>query len=252
MQNKHHIDLLKKSVEEWNSFRVRNKTFLPDLEGADLKGGDLKRANLEKANLQKASLQKSILRNANLYDANLEGARLWDADVSNADIQGANFKNAQLDGLKFNKNIKSLGAKVEACRGNPRFKRLVMENEYIEATKHDYPFWSKIWFITSDYGRSPLRLSLFGCAIIASFALIYGLYPDLIHWPNQQSDQPELSESYFMPIYYSIVVFSTLGDSAISPANLYGQIVVCMEVLLGYIWLGVFVSVIVRRVLPGF
>jgi uncharacterized protein YjbI with pentapeptide repeats len=51
MANDEHIARLKKSVADWNAWRIENPNIRPDLSGADLT-----RTNLSGANLSEASL----------------------------------------------------------------------------------------------------------------------------------------------------------------------------------------------------
>lgn len=52
MANKEHLDLLKRGVEAWNSWRNENLDIEPNLSDADLSGLDLSKANFSKANIQ--------------------------------------------------------------------------------------------------------------------------------------------------------------------------------------------------------
>ena len=126
MANPEHLKILKKGVEVWNKWRMRNPDVKPDLSGAnlsdallswaDLRGADLSRANLigavlfranlsgadlrvtdlSEANLREADLREANLRHADLSSADLWKADLWQADLWQADLRYANLSSADL------------------------------------------------------------------------------------------------------------------------------------------------------------
>jgi hypothetical protein len=54
--------------------------------------------------------------------------------------------------------------------------------------------------------------------------------------------------SAWTPFYYSFVTFTTLGFGDVTPGNLGGEIIVTVEVVLGYITLGILVSILANKV----
>jgi uncharacterized protein YjbI with pentapeptide repeats len=93
---KPHLNLLKRSVEEWNAFRNANPEVKPNLTGANLSYAHLTRANLSDANLTDAHLAYADLSDANLTDAHLAYADLSDANLTDADLTDANLTDADL------------------------------------------------------------------------------------------------------------------------------------------------------------
>jgi hypothetical protein len=102
-------DRLGRGVLQWNSFRRRNREYVPQLSGADLEGWDLSSADLRGADLRGAHLTGAKLRGANLRGADLRRARLIDADLTSADLEKANLRHAELRGSLL------LGAKLEGA-----------------------------------------------------------------------------------------------------------------------------------------
>ncbi len=103
MANQEHIELLKKSVEEWNQWRKKNPDLIPDLNNTNLKEINCRKANLKKASiqgthLQGAKLQGADLQEAKLYNAFLNDAKLQRANIYGADLGGADLSEADLDG----------------------------------------------------------------------------------------------------------------------------------------------------------
>jgi uncharacterized protein YjbI with pentapeptide repeats len=74
------------------------------LDNANLKDADLRGANFYIASLENANLRNANLRNANLRDADLYCADLRGADLRGAKLWGANFQNADLRGVKSDKD----------------------------------------------------------------------------------------------------------------------------------------------------
>ncbi len=74
MAEQKQLDLLKQSVEVWNTWRTRRKKTFIDLTGANLNETNLNGANLHKANLSEAFLIGTDLSEANLSLATLSGA----------------------------------------------------------------------------------------------------------------------------------------------------------------------------------
>ena len=124
MANKNQVDILKRGVKYWNSWRKENPHLWPNLVKADLsnlnlKGADffisdLREANLSNSDCSYANFSGSIcirtnftnsqLQNANLYIANLNGCNFNSADLSFAimgdtilvDIDFRNIRNVDL------------------------------------------------------------------------------------------------------------------------------------------------------------
>ena len=114
MANKEHVDLLKKSVKNWNSWRKQNPEIQPNLENADLRS-----CNLSGANLTGALLRGVNCQGANLSSASLkiiveclkgQNERLWGTssverevltDASYADFRGADLTKVNLKGVKL-------------------------------------------------------------------------------------------------------------------------------------------------------
>ena len=69
MANPDHLAQLKAGVEQWNSWRRRNRGISPDLSDADLRGTNLNNADLSDTILFKALLNGADLRSAIMCSA---------------------------------------------------------------------------------------------------------------------------------------------------------------------------------------
>lgn len=93
MANKQGLRLLRKSVSQFNQYRITNPSVLIDLTGANLTGADLTRADLTGTNLTGADLTEAKYNILNLLNISMGNvsheltAELmrWDALISGAD-----------------------------------------------------------------------------------------------------------------------------------------------------------------------
>jgi uncharacterized protein YjbI with pentapeptide repeats len=86
MANAEQLNLLRRDVMAWRTWRKQNPETIPDLRGADLRG----------LNLSQALLSHAILLNADLSNADLSQAWLVEANLRGADLSGANLAGASL------------------------------------------------------------------------------------------------------------------------------------------------------------
>ncbi|TQP31219.1 hypothetical protein FLL93_15320 [Vibrio cholerae] len=214
-----------------------------------------------------AEFYESDVRNADFYECSFYEARFSRADLSGAkflggghnplidreirfNMCGMSIRNSKLSTdtyfhiakvssetdfrtIDFDKARFSAGLKQTLQYCNRRHN---WEDWYRKNKKSTSKFVSAFWTI-SDYGRSPLRViqSFFGVCII--FALLYCLGCDLT---------TEKSMGMLNSIYFSVITMTTLGFGDIS-ANLsssLGQILVMLQVILGYVILGALISVL--------
>ena len=78
MANPEHLRILKRGIEAWNRWRLKQPEILPDLHNADLHGKDLHKADFHYSDLHKANLQGADLREGTL-DEVLKQSTAWDA-----------------------------------------------------------------------------------------------------------------------------------------------------------------------------
>ncbi len=115
MADQEHVDILRRSVKEWNRWRDQHHK-LPDLSGANLSGAKLSGADFDDVNLIGANLSGANLISVTLSGADCTGATLSGADLSfanlmiadfskanfiSADLSGANLSGANLNGTDF-------------------------------------------------------------------------------------------------------------------------------------------------------
>ncbi len=239
-----------------------------DLEGADLSSSGIGMSQFQNAKLFNANLSKSTLSGANLEGADLRccimrGTRLREtvlvnADLTGADMQGADLSLSIVTGALFNnvdlrearlrmmKDFKSaqwIGADIRDINfaGAYLMRRFVVDQNYLKEFRDRSRMSGiiyKIWWLTSDCGRSVSRWLVCILMLISTFSFLYTFveidYGDYHTWLS--------------PIYFSIVTITTLGYGDVLPASTAGQIVALAEVMSGYLMLGGLISIFSNKV----
>lgn len=287
MADQEHLKMFLQGVPCWNKWRNENPDIQPDLSdaklvgwnssarkawnssmainlqkanlwNADLSGACLIEADLRGAILLQAKLEKSCLMNANFENANLEHANVKSADFVNANLEGAN-----VSGILYNRFTRYRGMRVATCYGSPRFRRFAQDQDFIEEFReesHYRRFLYYLWLISTDCGRSFWPLLLWMLLVCSLFGAVYADY-EIPGWfsfmPQSLKDfliaiDPQVnllpSHTWFSPYYFSIVTLTTLGFGDITPSNLAGEIWVAIEVMLGYVILGLLVSILGNKI----
>jgi uncharacterized protein YjbI with pentapeptide repeats len=243
------------------------------LEGANLFEAILEGADLRSANLNGARLLGAQLQGADLRSANLNGARLLGAQLQGADLRSANLNGADVTGIKYDNEEKCRGLKtekyrginVDGCYGDDMFKRFAKDQAWLEqylATRKTRleKFRAHLWALTCGYGRNLGAWVFWAAYLMFIFAgIIFAMGPDHFKFPEVIKDPifhpdinsyptPPAAEGFMTSLYYSVVTFSTLGFGDITPKTGWGQMVVIVEVLLGYVMLGGLISILAERI----
>ena len=145
---------------------------------------------------------------------------------------------------------------------NPYLKRYIEDEQWIASWRarsrwHKFLFY--VWELTCHCGRS-FALWLFWTLLAAAiFGFIYAPYhaPSWLPLksvfvsldPHLQVSPavPDRMPTRLTPYYFSIVTFTTLGFGDVTPLNLWGEIWLALEVLLGYIMLGGLISILANK-----
>src|SRR5215204_4990072 len=102
MADQSHLDILRQSVEVWNSWKGGSAIdVVPDLSEVKLSEAELDGVDLRRTNLSGAELFRANLSGADLSWANLSGANLSGANLSGADLSGAILWVTKLSGALF-------------------------------------------------------------------------------------------------------------------------------------------------------
>ena len=232
-----------------------------DLTGANLGAADLRGADLRGTKLRGVDLSEADLSNANLNEADLTGTNLTRADITGANLHNANFAGTNLTGMKDGgfreKRGRYYGIRgLDSCFGDPLFVRDAKDQDYLDTLEvaiDETPStgkrrWKRFWFSAwglIDYGRSLGKLALGAFIVTMFFGVIFHL-DSIFGW--QFFSLPKSADSPLTPYYYSIVTYTRLGSGGITPTHWVGEIVLICERILGYVTLGLLLSILANRV----
>lgn len=215
-----------------------------NLQGAELDGASLTDADLTGALMALASLAGARLGGARLVDADLSRATLQDADLGGVDVRDASFKGADLRRARLSGTRGFRRADWIECDvrdvdpvGSALLKEVVADQNFLHEFRHQSR-WSelvyRVWWLTSDCGRSALRWGACSVLITLLFAGVY-TFVDV-----DFGDEP----TAIAPLYFSVVTLSTLGFGDITPVSAAAQVAVIAEVIVGYTMLGGLMSLL--------
>jgi len=132
MANLKHMDLIKRGVDTWNTWRINNSHIIPSLSEAGLHMAYLNKANLSHADLSDAGLRLADLIEANLKDADMYWANLSEANLRGANLRGTNLQGANMTGSNL-RSTKMNGANLSQAnmsRANMGNTELIRANLY--------------------------------------------------------------------------------------------------------------------------
>jgi len=152
---------------------------------------------------------------------------------------------AKVDGIRYDRKASFRGIRVASCYGSSRFRRYAQDQDYIEEFKEAHPVYYTFWLALTDCGRSMTRVVMWSVA----FALFFGL---VFYALGEQAfviaQREEMGWSPFTMIYYSVVTFTTLGFGDITPRTPLAAGIVMVEVITGYLMLGILISILATKV----
>ena len=225
---------------------------MADLSNAKLLGADFSHSTFTKAkltgtDLRTALLERSRLREADLRNADCTGADLRQCDLALTQVNGAILDNADMRGARLRRmsgfeNARWYGTDIRDINfaGAYRLRRFVIDQNYLREFRESSRLAAvlyRIWWLTSDCGRSMTRWCLWILAFVSLFAWLYTLcdvdYGKYDNWIG--------------PFYYSVVTITTLGYGDIVPASPAARIIAMIEVVFGYIMLGGLLSIFTNK-----
>lgn len=127
---------------------------------------------------------------------------------------------------------------------NPGLKRDIEDEQYIEDFRGKNPSIYKLWAWSSDCGRSLTLWAFWSLLFAFIFALIYTIFPGTIMVRPPLDNYTGLPAKFLINLYFSVVTYTTLGLGDIHAATLEGALVVGLEVILGYLFLGGLIAIL--------
>jgi hypothetical protein len=247
----------KEDMTEWNQWREENPNEVILLERAELNETYLQGANLQNAVLWEAKLIRSNLRETHLQNAKMMRAYLQGAEFGCAKLQGADFSRAIINGetliwrCEVDRRTKFEGVGLESIRIYPDIKQLLEYNIRRMNWEDWYkkgPWWQRIrksvinqgFWLISDYGMSAPRVIGVFFIFAFLFAIFYWFFPSCV----KGIVEGEGLRSFLHAFYFSVVTMTTLGfgDIAANPNSWMGQVLLMIQVILGYVVLGALVT----------
>lgn len=223
-----------------------------DLSGAIFFGADLTNASFSSATLVGTDFRAANLDHARLIEADLTGADFSGATVSNADLSKAKVRRAQFTGTDFSQSALRhledfddadwIGVSVVDIdfSGAYLLRREIMDQNYLyEFRTRDrrHAALYTVWKATSDCGRSLARWGAMTVMVALLFAVLYTVV-DIGYGSN---------ETALSPLYFSVVTITTLGYGDALPQSIAAQVLVMLEVAMGYMMLGGVLSIFATR-----
>ncbi|TET23881.1 MAG: hypothetical protein E3J71_00710 [Candidatus Stahlbacteria bacterium] len=245
-----------------------------NLQQARLSYANLQGAYLTNANLQEADLSGANLQEANLGEANLQKARLWEANLQKADFSKSKLHGCYMYGVLLNdakyltwQQVEYTGEEkdknwMNALDAYRRLKNYFhQQGQYDDEAQAYYrerlmaqrQAWKEKklgkWFvlfllnILAGFGEKLWRTVVGAFATILIFSGIYWLAGKLV------TNGGEPITKFWHCLYFSVVTFATLGFGDISPAlhSTGTQVAAVIEVILGYVFLGMLITIIARK-----
>lgn len=216
--------------------------FSADLTGASLSGVDATGADFRTARLDEARLLDSDLTGADFSRSCLGGADLAGATVGDAVFRDADLSGALLGGLRNYEKANWINAAISSTdfSGAYLVRRTIMDQNYLHEfrnTDRVHEVLYQIWRFTSDCGRSITRWGFVTAVVASLFAILY----------TQVAIDYGDHHTILSPLYFSIVTITTLGYGDALPASLAAQVLVLIEVVIGYVMLGGVLSIFATR-----
>ena len=202
-----------------------------DLRGIPLSGVDCSGLDLSDIDFFAADLSKAIFTGAKLSNSYLS-----ECDIRGAVFDWAKFDGALLDHVKFDRNTSLLGVNINEVNFtlSTLLYDLALSQQRIQQLEQYYPVFSLFLRWSCDYGRSFILYLFWVVVFIFGYASTYCVLMDI---------------SFLDSVYFSIVTFATVGYGDIAPHEPLQKIIVCSEILIGYLMGGLLVAILAKRVM---
>ena len=223
-----------------------------DLTDARATGVTMNRSTLVGCRAGGADFVGAQLAETRWNDSYVDGADFRRADLESADLTavslaGATFDDAKVNRLRLSRVVGyrqaswiGLDGDVLDLRGACFVHDFIQDQNFLAEYRSQgigYEWTYRIWWLTSDCGRSVLRWTMCSAFIALIFASIY----------TQVGIDYGPYETSISPIYFSVVTLTTLGFGDALPKTATAQMTVMAEVILGYVMLGGLLSLVSNK-----
>jgi hypothetical protein len=111
-----------------------------------------------------------------------------------------------------------------------------------------HPWGQLAWKVTSNYGTSFSRWGLWVSGTVGVFSVLYELFFNLQWLQPMETGAVAVWIPFWSALYYSVNVTAALGLVDYQPTHVLSQAVVVINVLAGYILLGIGIGIIGRMI----
>ncbi len=206
----------------------------------DLRGFDFSNQNLSRCNLSKCDLFRANFTNADCSFSDFSDAWLSEANLKSANFEWCRMENVLLDNIKYNEKTNFNGIDLNKINFTlaTLFRDVVLSQQRVIDLEKQQPALAVVLKITTDYGRSLTRWSIWCCSIILLFAIIYS-----------QFILTTAGDAFGNNLYFSIVTFTTVGYGDITPIDGIGKTIAMFEIGMGYLMGGLLIAILTKKVL---
>ncbi|WP_319408811.1 pentapeptide repeat-containing protein [uncultured Desulfosarcina sp.] len=236
-----------------------DEIFRFDFSNCALTYSDFSRSEFTSSNFKNSDILYSNFSNSFFNECDFSHTNLTLTDFDNSNLEEANFRSSWLSDIslngvnlgfiKFDKNTDFQNIDVSKVDGssNPLFLSFIRRKHYLkhfktQSTGNKIIYY--LWLFISDCGQSFFRWTIVSLIICLIFGFIYSNITESFILSGERT------RSVFSFYYYSVVTFTTLGFGDIVPNNMWSEIVVTIEVILGYIMLGGLISIFATKLIP--
>ena len=121
--------------------------------------------------------------------------------------------------------------------GNRMLERYIKDQQFTYEFKENHPVLYFFWNLTSKCGQSVPRLAFLILSVIFGFALIFHNY-NVVNLLERDK-----LPGFWAPLYTSVNIFSNLGMGIKEPASKIGAVLIMVETMLGFVALGLLLTV---------
>ena len=260
-----------------------------NMKDANLVNVDLSGADLTRSDFSGSSMYGANLEGANLFKANFEGANLKSANLCNCDLLGADLSNTKLNNVEWGKEYKIINeqeAESALAEGNPekakeKYKEAediyralkislktqtlgddvgkFFEREMITRRKQMPRFSplrmiSKLAHLTTGYGEKVGNIFYTAIWVMIACALLYGI--EGVSYKGNIlgffGDVAQLGGMLYVIgnlLYFSVVVFSTVGFGEIVPIGPLGKSIMVFEGIVGGLIMAVLIIALYKQLM---
>ena len=260
-----------------------------NMKNAKLVNVDMSGADLTRSDFSGASMYGANLEGANLFKANFEGSNLKSANLCNCDLLGADLSNTKLNNVEWGKEYKIINeqeAESALAEGNPekakeKYKEAediyrslkislktqtlgddvgkFFEREMIVRRKQMSrftPLWiiSKLAHLTTGYGEKVGNIFYTAIWVMIACALLYGI--EGVSYKGNIlgffGDVAQLGGMLYVIgnlLYFSVVVFSTVGFGDIVPIGPLGKSIMVFEGIVGGLIMAVLIIALYKQLM---